>query len=59
MLNCHLCVCLRDVAEEESQTDRNNVEEDFHLVSLHVTDRKKLSLLIWQLVRLRDFQHLS
>lgn len=31
MLNCHLCVCLRDADEEESQTDRNNVERGFVL----------------------------
>lgn len=35
------------------------VTEQFHIGLLYVSDRKKLSLPIWQFMRVRDFQHLS
>lgn len=56
--HCRVGVFQSDAAAEESQTDGSN-REQFHIGLLYVSDRKKLSLLTWQFMRVRDFQHLS
>lgn len=57
------CSCAMLVCSRATQLRRRArlmaVTEQFHIGLLYVSDRKKLSLPIWQFMRVRDFQHLS